>query len=172
MKTRLLPLSLFAALMACGAHAATPAGDGEVLATVMAVNDHEIAAANAALAKGVDGDVKDYAQLMTQEHGTNQEQSKSLGQTAGLAPSETDAVKKLKHTKKAERDAMAKLEGDAFEAAYVDAMVKDHAEVLDKLDKELIPAASNASLKAHLTATRQHVAMHLEKAKALDAKAK
>jgi putative membrane protein len=164
MKTKLLAACLATLL-------STPvlAADAEALAAVSAVNDHEIKAAALAIEKGVDGDVKDYAQMMDKEHSTNQEQVGQVSKKAGIAPTETDKVAAMKKTKQAERDAMGKLDGAAFESAYVDAMVKDHAEVLAKLDKELIPAASNADVAAHLKATRGHVAMHLEKAQALDA---
>src|SRR5688572_4302600 len=129
MKTKLIPAAVAAALLSCSLHAAAAQGDAEALAAVMAVNDHEIKAAAAALQKGVDGDVKDYAQLMVKEHGLNQTQVKQVSTQSGIEPAETEKVKAMKQAKQAERDAMGKLAGEQFEAAYVDAMVKDHAEV-------------------------------------------
>lgn len=172
MKRNPLSFLLLAAFAAGGVHAA--GNDAEALATLTAVNDHEVKSAELARSKGVDGDVAKYAEMMVKEHGANQAQTQQLASSAALTPAETDAVKALKTKSQAERDALSTLSGDAFEAAYVDAMVKDHAEVLAKLDKELIPNAANAAnaaVKAHLQKTREHVAHHLEQAKALDAQA-
>jgi len=64
---------------------------------------------------------------------------------------------------------IAPLEGEEFAAKYVDAMVKGHTEVLAMIDGELLKSAENAALKKHLTETREHVAMHLEQGKKLQA---
>lgn len=151
--------------------AAAGAGDAEAIAAVSAVNDHEIKAAKLAMDKGVDGDIAKYAKMMDEEHSTNQRQAEQLTVTAGIKPAETDEVKAMKTKTAAEREKLAAMSGDAFEAAYVDAMVKDHAEVLAKLDDKLIPNATNPAVKEHLTMTRKHVAMHLEEARRLDAQA-
>jgi len=45
--------------------------------------------------------------------------------------------------------------------------VKGHTEVLGMIDGQLLKAAKNDALKQHLTASRAHVAEHLEKAKSL-----
>ena len=166
MKSRIVfaPLVLFAV-----SFAARAAGDGEALAVLSAVNSHEIATAALAKDKGVSAAVKDYAQKMDTDHSANQRESEALAAANGLAPQKTDAVKALETKSAAEREKLAAMSGAQFEAAYIDAMVKDHAEVLAKLDKELLPAAQNPALKAHLAKTREHVAHHLEAAKALDA---
>jgi putative membrane protein len=168
MKSFRLVAAVTAALM-FGPASAQTAPDAEALATLMAVNDHEIKTAELAIDKKVSGPVLDYAKMMDDEHSKNQEQTRQLSQSAGVSPMESDKVAALKSKTKAERDRLAKLEGAEFEAAYVDAMVKDHTEVLGKLDKELLPKAANPAVAAHLKTTREHVAMHLEKAKALDA---
>ncbi len=59
------------------------------------------------------------------------------------------------------------MDGKDFETAYIDAMIKGHTEVLDMIDNQLMKIAKNDMLKAHLTETRGHVAMHLEQAKKL-----
>ena len=51
-------------------------------------------------------------------------------------------------------------------------MVKGHTEVLAMSDGELIKSAENEALKKHLAETREHVAMHLEQGKKLQADVK
>ncbi len=59
------------------------------------------------------------------------------------------------------------LDGKEFETAYLDGMIKGHTELLDMIDNKLLKTVKNDALKAHLTETRGHVAMHLEQAKKL-----
>lgn len=141
------------------------AGRGEALAMVAAVDAHEIAAAEQARSKGVEGDVLAYADLLHSDH------SENLVKTRALASADLDnsspAVMQQREKGKAELAKLAALEGDAYESAYIDAMVKGHTEALAMLDDKLIPAAQDGAIKKHLTATREHISMHLQKAKAL-----
>jgi putative membrane protein len=57
--------------------------------------------------------------------------------------------------------------GSEYQKAYVDAMVKGHAEVLELLETRLIPAATDEQVRNFLTSSRDHVAMHLDRGKAL-----
>jgi putative membrane protein len=59
------------------------------------------------------------------------------------------------------------LQGAAFDKAYIDQEVAYHTQVLDALDKVLIPNASNAELKALLVKVRPAFVAHLEHAKHL-----
>ena len=60
---------------------------------------------------------------------------------------------------------LKKLSGAAFDKAYVDHEVSYHQQVLDAIDKTLIPSAQNAELKALLVAVRPAFVGHLEHAK-------
>ena len=57
------------------------------------------------------------------------------------------------------------LKGAAFDKAYIDREVAYHQQVLDAVDKTLIPSASNAELKALLVKVRPAFVAHLEHAK-------
>jgi len=60
---------------------------------------------------------------------------------------------------------LKKLKGAAFDKAYIDHEVAYHQQVLDAVDKTLIPGASNAELKALLEKVRPAFVAHLEHAK-------
>jgi putative membrane protein len=67
---------------------------------------------------------------------------------------------------------VAKLEslgGAAFDKAYIDHEVTYHQQVIDALNKTLIPSASNKKLKALLIKVRPAFVAHLKHAKRLQA---
>jgi putative membrane protein len=74
----------------------------------------------------------------------------------------------MKNQAQAQRAELDKLQGAVFEAAYVDAMVKGHSDVLIKLDAKFLPAARNAVVANHLRDTRGRVVNHLTQAQRLD----
>ena len=141
--------------------------EAEVLATVAAIDLNEINAAAQAQTKQISQPVKDYAKLLHQEHGMNLDKTLKLGQQIEATPVITPAVEQAQKKGAGELAAFVELDGKAFESAYVAAMVKGHTEALAKIDTQLQKSAGNAALKQHLTGTREHVAKHLEKAKAL-----
>lgn len=64
---------------------------------------------------------------------------------------------------------LKKLDGHAFDKAYVDHEVVYHESVLKALDKTLIPDAKNPELKAPLVRVRPAFEAHLEHARKLQA---
>ena len=167
---------------AAGTPTATPPADtsatppaavpsqGEALALLNVVNDHEVKAAEQAKSKHVTGDVLAYANMMQTEHGKNMADTKALLDKNGGAPADTAAITDMKSKGEAQMQQLAALEGDAYAKAYIDAMVTGHQDALTKLDTMLIPAATDAAVKQHLQTTREHVQKHLDQAKALQAK--
>lgn len=130
----------------------------EALGMLIAINEHEIAAAEQARSKGVSGAVLEYADLMIEQHTENLAQTQAM--VDGLVPSaEIDA---MKAKGAAELATLAALEGEAYAKAYIDAMVAGHAEALNAIDTRMMPAATDETVRAHFTTTRGHVAMHLE----------
>jgi len=143
------------------------AGAGEALALVMAVDQHEIDAAEQARGKDLPDDVAEYANMLHTEHSRNLEADQQLAQDSGISPATTDKVTAHKEKGQAELDRLAELDGEAYADAYVDAMVKGHTEALAMIDDQLLPAATDPALQAHLTSTRDAVAKHLERGQAL-----
>lgn len=72
----------------------------EALATLNAVNEHEVAAGNQALSKNVSGEAADYARRMVEEHTRNRDMTARLtgnmagttGTGAGMAGTDTGAM--------------------------------------------------------------------------------
>jgi putative membrane protein len=164
------PADTAGALPATGVAGGTPADAGMVaersaLGLLNAINSHEIAAGRQALDKGVSGDVAAFAQMMIDQHTENREQ------TAAFDPDENSTEAQAQKAKgEQELATLAQKSGDDYARAYVDAMVKGHTEALAALDNRIIPAATRAEVRTHLASTREHVAQHLERAKALQGK--
>jgi predicted outer membrane protein len=145
----------------------TEGTDSEVLSFVVAVDVNEILAASAAQKKNIGQPVMDYAKMLHTAHGENMAKTIKLGQTINVTPSDTKAVDALKQKGAGELAMIVPLDGEEFEKAYLDAMIKGHEEVISMIDSKLLTTAKNDALKAHLTETRGHVAMHLDQAKKL-----
>lgn len=143
------------------------AGDSEALSTLSAVNKHEIAAAELAQSKKIDGATTDYAKMLQTDHSANLKKVEELSQLTKAPIAETPSVKELKQKTSAERDTLAKLDGSAFQTAYLDAMIKGHADVQSLIDTKLLPGATDVAVQQHLRNTRKSVAKHLDHAKRL-----
>lgn len=136
----------------------------EALGLLAAANEHEVAAADQAIAKKVTGDVLAFANMMKTDHGKNLAETTALGGT-----SEGAKIAELRSKGEAELAALDAKSGIEYEQAYIDAMVKGHTDVLALLDGSLIPAATDAAVKTHFANTRTAVAKHLDEAKKLKA---
>ena len=141
------------------------ADDSLALGLLGAVNEHEIAAAKQAMEKKVSAPVLQFAEMMDKQHSENQAKTTSLGTLAS-----TPEVQAMVDKGKSELEELGKKSGEEYERAYVEAMVKGHTEALSLIDTRLIALASSEPVKKHLAETRDHVAMHLEAARKLQAK--
>jgi predicted outer membrane protein len=145
----------------------TEGTDAEILSFVNAVNVNEILAASEAQKKKISGPVMDYAKMLHTEHGANMAKTNALGLSIKVTPSITKAVDAEMKKGAGGLAMLIPMDGKDFETGYLDAMIKGHTEALDMIDNKLLKTAKNEALKAHLTETRGHIAMHLEQAKKL-----
>ena len=138
--------------------------DGQIVGIVQLVNQAEINNGKQASSRATSVAVKSYARMMVTDHEQMHKDTDKLADN--LKISEDDSPAKQKYSKAAdvELDSLKSFKGAAYDKAYIDAAVSDHQEVLNALDKELIPGAVNPSLKAALQTARGKVAAHLQKA--------
>lgn len=169
MKPRLTAFLALASLSLLTAEAARakPGSDGEKVAFLHAIHDHEIEAAEEARGRDVPQPVKDFAAHMIEEHTKSRHETDSVSLYAVANAEDTPAVKAFEEKAESKRDAMRKLDDAAFAKAYAAATVEDHAGALKRLDAFL--KDSQGLMKDHLLKTRARVAAHLAKAKELQA---
>lgn len=137
--------------------------DGDIIAHLAMININEINAADVALKKAQDPKVKEYAKMVKIEHNQNLNATKELAKSQRISVRNTETTEKLKAQSKKDIEALKKLSGKDFDKAYMDLVIKAHNEALNSLDS-MLKDVKNEELKAHLEATRKHVAQHLEQA--------
>jgi putative membrane protein len=171
------PFHLFAAmLLACASilsfaqdKSASSAGSGptdpQIAAIVVAADTVDINAGKLAKSKTHNKEVKAFAQQMITDHTGVNKQAAALVKKLGVKPEENATSKSLEDGGKENIAHLKTLKGTEFDKAYVDHEVAYHQQVLDAIDKTLIPSAQNAELKALITKVRPVIAEHLEHAK-------
>jgi putative membrane protein len=110
----------------------------------------DIAAAKQALEKSKNKEVRDFAQDMVRDHGEVNKQALALVNKLKVTPEDNDTSRALTKQATAKREELAKLDGAAFDKAYVDNEVAYHKTVDGALESTLIPSATNGELKSLL----------------------
>ena len=110
----------------------------------------DIAAAQQALSKASNKDVKTFAQDMVRDHEAVNKQALDLVKKLNVTPQDNDTSKTLSKNAAEKIAELDKLNGAAFDKAYVANEVAYHKAVNSALEKTLIPSANNAELKSLL----------------------
>jgi putative membrane protein len=102
------------------------------------------------LEKSKNKEVRDFAQDMVRDHAEVNKQALALLAKLKVKPEDNDTSRALTKQAAAKRDELAKLNGVAFDKAYVANEVAYHKTVNGALENTLIPSASNADFKGLL----------------------
>src|SRR5262245_14090868 len=144
---------LAASLLTVAARAAEQAAiptDPQIAHIVYTANLLEIDAAKQALQKSKNEGVRAFAQQMVGDHTMVNNQALALAKKRNVTPEDNPTSQALTKQADATRNKLAKLNGAAFDKAYVDNEVAYHKTVNGALSDTLIPNAQNAELKALL----------------------
>lgn len=142
-------------------------GDGAVLATLLAVHDHAIATAEVARRKNASQPVADYAKFLFDEHTRERERTAEVMSAIRAQNEDTAQLKAMRAAKETERERLADLDGDEFEAAWLQSVANDNTEALAIIDSRLLRLASNDDVQVHLRTLRAHLSTRLERANQL-----
>ncbi len=170
------PLSLIAALLLTiassvsfaqdkSASASGGPTDPQIAAITVAANSVDINAGKLAQSKTHNKEVKAFAQQMVTDHTSVNKQATALVKKLGVKPEENPTSKSLEDEGKKNIAHLKTLKGAEFDKAYIEQEVTYHQQVLDTIDKTLLPSAQNAELKNLITTVRPVIAAHLEHAK-------
>jgi putative membrane protein len=110
----------------------------------------DIEAAKLALSKTKNEDVRAFAQSMQADHEAVNVQALDLVKKLNVTPQDNSTSQALNKTAEEKRAELAKLDGDAFDKAYIENEVAYHKQVNAALETLLIPSAQNPELKALL----------------------
>jgi putative membrane protein len=145
--------------------AAAGPSDPQIAGIVVAANQIDIDAGKVAKSRSKNKEVKNFAQQMITDHTAVNKQAGALVKKLGVKPEDSDTSRSLNSAAKENLAKLKKLKGAQFDKAYVDHEVDYHQQVLDAIDKVLIPSAKNAELKDLITKVRPAIAAHLDHAK-------
>jgi putative membrane protein len=156
-----------ALLVPAAAVSAQGVDDAQIASIVVTANQVDIDAGKLASSRATNPDVKKFAQQMVTDHTGVNKQATELVTKLHVTPKDNPTAQSLKAERQKNVAHLKTLKGAAFDKSYVDNAVTYHQQVIDALDKTLIPSASNAELKALLVKVRPAFVAHLEHAKQL-----
>ena len=158
----ILAAAFFAATAAL--HAQT-INDAQIASIVVTANQVDIDAGNLAESTASSADVKAFGKQMVTDHTGVNKSAVDLVTKLKVTPEDNATSKSLKEGGEKNVANLKTLKGKAFDKAYIDHEVAYHQQVLDAVDKVLIPNAKNEELKALLVKVRPAFVAHLEHAK-------
>lgn len=159
-------------LISASPAAAQEITDAHIAAIVVTANQVDIDAGKLAASKATSAEVKKFGQQMVTDHQGVNKSAVDLATKLKVTPQENDTSRGLKAAGEKNIAKLEKLSGAAFDKAYIDNEVTYHAQVIEALDKTLIPNAKNAELKALLVKVRPAFVAHLEHAKTIQSSLK
>jgi predicted outer membrane protein len=181
-RLRVLLLLLFVGLPACdrdrdrndalagdtlGAPRETAQETQELLSPVRAFSLVAIEYAQMGMQRAARQDVRQFGQTVAADHRAVVAVLDSAGQTRGATLHETAPGRELANTVRLAHSGLENLQEPDFDLAFIRAQVESHRQALDRIDDELIPAATSADMEGLLNDTRAMVYAHLMRARQL-----
>jgi len=162
-----IPTMVAAALLSATfvAYAQGGPNDAQIAAIVVTANQVDIDAGKLAESRGKNKDVKAFGKMMVTDHTGVNKSAKDLVTKLHVKPEYNPTAESLKKGGQENVAHLKTLKGDAFDKAYIEHEIVYHQQVLDAMDKTLIPSAQNAELKALLVKVRPAFVAHLDHAK-------
>ena len=147
-------IALVAAAMLAGAGAANAQSakinDAQIAHIAYTAGVIDVEAGKLALTKSKNKAVREFAESMVRDHAAVNDKALALVKKLKVTPQDNDTSKALTKQAAAKNAELSKLNGAAFDKAYVANEVAFHKTVNSALEKTLIPSAQNAELKSLL----------------------
>jgi putative membrane protein len=148
MRTHHLFLAAVIAFAAAGPAAAqNKLTDPQIAHIAYTAGAIDIEAAQQALQKTQNAQVKEFANEMVRDHTSVNQQALALCKKLGVTPEDNETSKSLVKQADATRAKLAAMSGAAFDKAYAENEVAYHHVVNTTLANTLIPSTTNAELK-------------------------
>jgi len=125
--------------------------DAQIAHIAYTADQIDIQAAQQALEKSKNNEVRSFAQDMVRDHTAVNEKALALVKKLNVTPEDNSTSQTLSKQAAAKSAELAKLNGAAYDKAYINNEVAYHKTVNDALQNTLIPGASNSELKGLLT---------------------
>jgi putative membrane protein len=142
--------ALCALAFAVRAQSPSPLTDPQIAHIAYTAGQIDIEAANQALQKSKDKNVRAFAEEMARDHAAVNNQALALVKKLNVKPEDNATSQSLVQGADKKRGELAKLSGSAFDKAYAENEVAYHKTVNGALASSLIPSAKNTELKGLL----------------------
>jgi putative membrane protein len=139
--------------------------DAQIASIVVTANQVDIDAGKVARSMAASAEVRKFAEQMITDHTGVNKSAVDLVTKLKVTPEDNPTSQSLKSGGDRNIANLKTLKGAGFDKAYIDHEVAYHQQVIDAMDKTLIPGATNAELKALLVKVRPAFVAHLEHAK-------
>ena len=160
-------LVLFGSVVLASGASAQGVNDAQIAAIVVTANQVDIDAGKVAESMGRSSDVKKFGKDMVRDHTGVNKSAVELVTKLKVTPEDNPTAMSLKKGGMENVANLKTLKGKAFDKAYIDHEVAYHEQVIEAMDKTLIPGAKNEELKALLVKVRPAFVSHLAHAKHL-----
>ena len=160
-------LVLFGSVLLASGASAQGVNDAQIAAIVVTANQVDIDAGKLAASMGSSSEVKKFGKDMVRDHTGVNKSAVELVTRLKVTPEDNPTAMSLKKGGMENVDHLKTMKGKAFDKAYIDHEVAYHEQVIDAMDKTLIPGAKNEELKALLVKVRPAFVSHLAHAKHL-----
>ena len=146
--------------------------DAEIAAVVVAANETDAVMGEFAAARTSNAEVRAFANTMVRDHRAVNEQAGALVTRLGITPAASALSAKLVQSGEAAREQLSGKSGADFDRSYADHEIGYHRAVIDAVDQVLLPATTNAELRAAIVGVRPALVAHLQHAEQLQASLK
>jgi putative membrane protein len=136
--------------MAQGSAPAAKPNDAQIAHIAYTAGVLDVAAGEQALKNTKNKEVREFAESMVRDHKAVNDQALALVKKLNVTPQDNDTSKALTKAANDKKAELEKLNGAAFDKAYIANEVAFHKTVNGALQTTLIPSASNAELKSFL----------------------
>ena len=151
--------------LAGSAFAADAPDDAQIASIVVTANQVDIDAGKLAQSNGSNPEVKAFGKQMVTDHTAVNKQAVALVKKLKVTPQDNPTSQSLKSGGTENVKSLKKLQGAAFDSAYIEHEIAYHAQVIDAIKQTLIPNAKNDELKQLLMTGLTLFEGHLEHAK-------
>ena len=160
-------LVLFGSMLLASGASAQAVNNAQIAAIVVTANQVDIDAGKLAASMGSSSEVKKFGKDMVKDHTGVNKSAVELVTKLKVTPEDNPTAMSLKKGGMDNVDSLKTMTGKAFDKAYIDHEVAYHEQVIEAMDKVLIPGAKNEELKALLVKVRPAFVGHLAHAKHL-----
>jgi putative membrane protein len=137
--------------------------DAQIAAITAAINNAEVEQGHLARAQATDPSVRDFASMMVDHH----EQARREQQSLSLPLAGSPDSERLTQESNAAFQSLQHKHGADFDRAYVALQIEEHTNVLNVLQRDLLPNAKDERLEAYLRKLIPTVETHLAQAQRL-----